>query len=117
MKKIEVHLAGWFIFLMIAGGLFSFGVATIAMWFSSRKWPAVVDEEGIIMRNKKRVYWKDLTSIQPVKVVSYSGRRITGRLDLMFGKTSVAIVPHSIKKGQEVMDFISDILGVDVKTG
>lgn len=117
MKKIDVSLAGWFVSLMIGGGLFSFGIITAAMWVSSRNWPSVVDEEGITTRNKKRVYWKDLTAVQPVKVVSPSGRRITGRLELLFGKTSVRIVPHSIKEGQDVMNFISHILGVDVETG
>jgi len=117
MKKIDVHLSRSFISIMIIGGLFSFGVAAIGMWFSSRCWPSVVDEEGITMRNKKKVYWKDITSIQPVRVVSSSGTRMTGRLDLIFGKTTVKIVPHSIKEGQEVMNFISHILGVEVETG
>ncbi len=117
MKKIDVHFSGSFISIMIIGGLFSFGVAAIGMWFSSRCWPSVVDEDGITMRNKKRVSWNELTAIQPVRVVSSSGRRITGRLDLVFGKTTVKIVPHSIKDGQDVMDFIAHILGVDVETG
>ncbi|MEQ8187423.1 MAG: hypothetical protein ABRQ39_05570 [Candidatus Eremiobacterota bacterium] len=117
MKKIDVHLSGSFISIMIIGGLCSFGVAAIVMWFSSACWPAVVDEEGITLRNKKRVSWNELTAIQPVRVVSPSGRRITGRLDLMFGKIAVKIVPQSIKEGQEVMDFISHILDTDIETG
>jgi len=116
LQKIEVHLSKSYIVIMVLTGLFTCGFTIIFMWFTARCWPAVIDEEGITMRSGKRVYWRDLTEQRRVRVVR-GGSRVTGRLDLIFGKTVVQIVPHSLKEGPEVMQFLSELFGENVTTG
>jgi hypothetical protein len=62
--------------------------------------------------------WKDLVELRRVTVVRQgSGGRITGRLDLVFRAGTVKIVPHSLKEGAAVMDYISAAARQPVATG
>lgn len=106
VQRIDVHLSSAYKSLMRLLAFTSLGVGTLALWLSARSWPRVVDGEGITVRNGRRVLWSDLTDLQVVTVADERGRRVTGRVDLLFGKTKVKIVPHSLAEGQEVMDFI-----------
>ena len=65
----------------------------------------------------------EVQGVEPIAVERPDGvggvpdGRVSGRLDLVFGKTKVAIVPQSIVPAQEVMDFLGEILGGPVETG
>ena len=117
MDRIEVHLSGAYKSLMWLLAFTSLGVGTLALWLSARSWPKVVDGEGITVRNGKRVRWSDLSDSRLVTVVDDRGRRVTGRLELIFGKTKVKVVPHSLAEGQEVMDFLRRVAGGPLATG
>ncbi|MHB0876686.1 MAG: hypothetical protein ACYC5O_11660 [Anaerolineae bacterium] len=117
MERIEVHLSGPYKSLMWLLAFTTLGVGTLALWLSARIWPKVMDAEGITLRNGKRVNWAEMTDSRLVTVVDDRGRRVTGRLELIFGKTKVKVVPHSLEEGAEVMAFISKIAGGPVTTG
>ena len=114
---MDIHpKKGYWIF-MIIGGLFSFGVITIVLWFGSRKWPKRIDTQGITLRNGKTYLWSQLSSVHPVTVVNSRGNRVTGRLDLAFGKDRVSIVPQSIQEGYRAITYIGEVTGIDVASG
>jgi hypothetical protein len=41
----------------------TFGVGTAALWLFSLKWPLSVDEEGLILRDHRRVDWNSIRKI------------------------------------------------------
>lgn len=106
-----MHLSEPYKELMRLLAFTSLGIGTLALWLTARTWPRVVDSEGITVRNGKRVRWSEMTDSRLVTVTDQNGRRVTGRLDLYFGKTKVKVVPHSIAEGREVMDFIAKVAG------
>ncbi|MFQ5400285.1 MAG: hypothetical protein ACE5E7_11890 [Anaerolineae bacterium] len=87
------------------------------MWLATMSWPRILDQDGITLRNGRRVRWEALTEVRPITVVDARGRRVTGRLELVFGKVKVKIVPQSLAEGQAVLQYVSQILGEDVFTG
>lgn len=118
MKSLNINISGTYKTIMWVSGICTCGVGAYFMWLSSRSWPKVIDEEGMTLQNGKRVLWKEMTDRRSVTVVdSYTGRRITGRLELIFGKTTVRIVPQSIVEGSAAIDFITEIIGEEVESG
>ncbi len=114
---MEIHLSKSYKFILWLVGICTLGVGALLMWLSTRTWPGVIDQEGITLRNGKRVEWKQLSDVQRVTVVDSLGRRVTGRLELVFGKTKVKIVPQSLAEGQAALDYVSQILGGEVAPG
>lgn len=117
MDRIEVHLGRNVRVLLILLVPLTLGIGTIAVWLSMLSWPKLVDGEGITTRQGKRYTWSGLTNVKPVTVVNRYGQRVSGRLDLLFGKSRVQVVPHSLREGPEVMSLISRTLGVNVESG
>jgi hypothetical protein len=117
MDRVEVHLGGNVRTLLVLLVPLTLGFGTLAVWLSMLNWPRLVDREGVTTRGGKRYAWSALTQVTPVTTVNRSGRRITGRLDLAFGKSKVQVVPHSLREGQQVMDLISSVLGQAVHSG
>ncbi len=117
MEQLRTHLRTSYIVMMLLMIPFTFGIATLFMWITSRKWPKLIDSEGMTLRSGKRLLWTELTKIQPVTVVNRAGVRITGRLDLYFDKFVVPIVTHSLKEGDTVLEFTSKILKVPLASG
>ena len=103
---------------MVFVGIMTLGIATLIMWWTAwRQFPRLIDSEGITLRNGRRVFWTDLTGKQRITVVTRTGQRIAGGLDLYFGKTKVKIAPESFAQGYAVLDALSKILGEDVCIG
>ena len=117
MEPLSIHVRTSYKVLMIVFFLFTAGVGTLILWLSALKWPKLVDTEGMTLRSGKRLLWKDLTRMQPVTVVNQYGARISGRLDLYFGKKVARIVPHSLKEGGALMNYLSKLFGKEVTAG
>ena len=117
MERLEVHLSGSYRATLWLVGVFTLGIGALAMWLSARSWPGVLDQEGITLRSGKRVEWDQLTDVRRVTVVNDRGRRVTGRLELVFGKTKVKIVPQSLAEGHAVLEYVSQILGQEAVPG
>jgi hypothetical protein len=111
LERIEVHLSDPYKSLMWLLAFTSLGIGTLALWLTARSWPRVVDDEGMTLRSGKRVRWSEMTDTRLFTVVDDRGRRVTGRLELYFGKTKVKVVPHSIAEGPEVMAYIDRMAG------
>jgi len=117
MEPLDVAIAPHYKKLQVLLAFVTCGVGWIALHLSSRSWPARISEKGMTLQNGKKVSWAKLDDVKQVTVVDERGRRVTGRLDLRFGKTTAKIVPQSIVPGQTVMDYISAILGERIETG
>ncbi|GEM_PF-1983254 len=117
MEPLDVEIAPHYKKLQLLLAFVSCGVGWVVLYLSSRSWPARISEKGMTLQNGKKVAWSKLTNVERVTAVDQRGRRVTGRLDLKFGKTTVKIVPQSIVPGQAVLDTISEILGERVETG
>jgi hypothetical protein len=117
MEALDVELGPNFKFVTILVGVCTCGVGALAMWFTARSWPRQLTQEGITTRAGKTVRWADLDQQTRVTAVDHLGRRMAGRLDLSFGKTTVRIVPDSLVQGPQVMAFLSEVLGSEAETG
>jgi len=116
MQPIDVELGPNFKFVLVLVGVCTCGVGALVLWLTTRNWPRRLDDQGITLRSGKQVAWADLSAQQRVTAVDSLGRRVSGRLDLMFGKTKVAIVPQSLVQGPQVMAYLEAVLG-DARTG
>ncbi len=114
---MDIHINGFFKTTMAFATIFTLGLGGLLMWLQTRVWPARIDSAGVTLRNGKHVAWSELTDTHAVTVVNPRGNRITGRLELVFGKTKVKIVPQSLKEGQSVIVYINEILGTTLETG
>lgn len=117
MQPIDVELGRGFKMVRTLAAICTLGVGWYFMNLSARTWPKRVDETGMLLRNGARVRWDDLSDVRRVMVVDQLGRRMTGRLELIFGKTTVKIVPQSLDPGWDVMQAISARLGFEATTG
>jgi hypothetical protein len=114
MDRLELRLAGWFTFMMIALGFMSCGFAPLVMWLTTIKdYPKVIDPEGVTMRNGSRFSWKDLTSKRKLVFLN-RGRQTVMGLGLTFGTTQVKIAPRALEGGERVLPYLSRILGEDL---
>ncbi len=115
---MNVHISGSYKMITWMIGFFTLGIGAIGMWWSTRCWPQHLDAQGMTLRNGKRVAWSELTDIKRVTVVNqHGGGRITGRLQLHFGKIVARIVPQSLAEGHAVIDYISQCIGQEVDAG
>lgn len=118
MERLNLTLSKFYVTVMAIGGVMTCGVAAAIMWFIARQnFPRTIDFEGITIRNGQRLYWRDLTRKQRVTVFNQSGGRMTGRLELFFGKKRVSIAPQSFAEGAQLLPFLSRVLGEDVQVG
>jgi hypothetical protein len=118
MMRQEVHLSRFYIGVMIFVGLMTCGIGALIMWrIASTQFPSVIDSQGIKLRNGDYLLWKDLTAKKRITVVTKTGQRMAGGLDLYFGKKKVKIAPQSFAEGHAVLDTLRKILGDNVDIG
>jgi len=114
MMAFFFGMAGMFVWMAISFGelgafVFALVLAGIAvyLWMQPRRWPRVVDEEGITKRNGHRVLWRDLTKVERI-TAKLEGVRVSGALRLYFkGDEVVDITPNGISPSAEVVKFVA----------
>jgi|SRR5436190_12762913 hypothetical protein len=114
MDRLDLHLKGGFIVLMVALGLMSCGLTPLVIWLVSIKdYPKSLDPEGVTLRNGQRLPWKDLTERRRL-IFRRGGRQVVTGVGLVFGKTQVKIAPRVLAEGSRVLPYLSRILGEDL---
>jgi hypothetical protein len=92
--------------LLLVLGLFTLGVAPLAIWLVRRRWPAGLDERGIDLANGARVQWSDVRGVKRVHVL-LEGREVAQRFDLDTATAGrVSFVMGQIGNSDEVMDYV-----------
>jgi hypothetical protein len=93
--EITIDLKPAFRTTAIFLSVISLGVFYLAVWLPSvSRYPRILDEEGMTLRNGTRLSWSKLT-----EVIS----RPAGVLWLQFGKERAIIAPSSIDRADEVL--------------
>jgi len=116
MNRMDLHLKGSFIVLMVILGCMSFGFVPLVIWLmASRHYPKALDSEGVTMRGGQRLLWRDLTEKKRLVVQNGSSKYVAG-LGLKFGRKNVHIAPTWLVEGPQVLPYVSRILGEDVTT-
>src|SRR5947207_11852668 len=115
MDRLELHLKGWFVALMIALGFMSCGLTPLIIWFVSVKdYPKVLDAEGVTLRNGQRVPWQSLTAKRKLIFRTKMGRQIVTGVGLTFGNVQVKLAPRVLVEGAQIFPFLKRILGEDL---
>jgi hypothetical protein len=97
-------------------GIFTLGVAPLAIWLQERKWPKSLDEQGLVTRSGKQIPWNEFTKIERVITTAGSGSGVTTeRFELQSGQGNVYIVLHRLENGPEVLNYIWERLPVQAK--
>ncbi|MFZ5950050.1 MAG: hypothetical protein ACOYXC_05070 [Candidatus Rifleibacteriota bacterium] len=113
-----VTISAWYWFVMIICLPLTLGVGTIIMWWVARyRYPRVIDENGIVKRNGKAVFWKDLVRCHRTTLTNKRGQRISGAVDLYFGNEIVKINPVVFVEGFEVLKAVSRFAGQKIEIG
>ena len=113
-----VHLIWWYWLIMFVSIPVTLGVGTIGMWWVARyRFPKVIDDEGIVKRNGKKLLWRDLTRCQKTTLVNKHGKRVSGSVDLYFGDEVVKINPYAFAEGFEVLKFVRMVSGQEIDIG
>jgi hypothetical protein len=90
-------------------GVFTLGVAPLAIWLQQRNWPARLDEEGLVTRGGKRIVWEEFT--RAVRVVTRIASGVTvERIELHSPKGKVLVPGERLVDGQRVVQYILEHL-------
>ena len=92
--------------LQIVLGVFTLGVAPLAVWISQRMWPKSADEQGLITRAGTRIAWDEFSGFK--KVITQVGRTAftTEHYELRGSKGKVIVAPYRLENGSQVFDYI-----------
>ena len=99
--------------LMLILGIFTLGIAPIAIKLKERGWPKSLDEHGLITRAGKRIEWSEFTKFE--KVITNVQGTITERYDIHSSKGTVAVVVYRLQEGQQVLEYIWQHLPETIK--
>ena len=90
--------------LMLILGIFTLGVAPIAIKLKERGWPKSLDEQALVTRGGKRIEWIEFTKFE--KVITRVQGTTTERYDLHSPKGTVSVVVHRLQEGTQVLEYI-----------
>ena len=116
VDRLDLHLKGGFIVLLVLLGLMSCGFTPLIMWLVALKnYPKGLDDQGVTLRNGQRVPWSALTAKKKV-ILSKGGRKSVASVVLTFGNTKVNIAPRVLVEETRVLPFLSRVLREDFTT-
>ena len=112
--SIKVKLNKKFTYLMWILGICSFGfIPLLYKLLVLKRYPLVVDNVGLTMRNKKKYLWGDIQRIEQAHVSVYGVTQIPGAIELYFKENDkikyVAIPLKFIYEGEKIMKLITDM--------
>ncbi|MGE3148687.1 MAG: hypothetical protein AB7K04_06415 [Pseudorhodoplanes sp.] len=96
---MKIALALRYRVLMAALLPVTLGVGTIALWALSRKWPLVVDAEGITLRHHRKVPWGSISKIGLRR--DYLGGQVS-RIDIHHDHGTSRIPTCNLHDGERV---------------
>jgi hypothetical protein len=99
--------------MQVVLGVFTLGVAPLAMKLQERGWPKVVDEQGLETRGGLRIPWNEFTNIQ--KVITNVNGTVTERFELHSPQGKVPVVVYRMENGPQVLQYIWERLPESAK--
>lgn len=96
-----IPLSGCF---TVVTGILTLGVAPLAIWWTQRRWPKVMNAEGFVTSAGKRYRWTEIRALRRVITIVNNVR--TERFDLETERGAVAhIVVHRLNQGDQVLAY------------
>lgn len=96
-----IPLSGCF---MVVTGVLTLGVAPLAIWWTQRRWPKLMNADGFVTSAGKRYRWSDIRALRRVITIVNNVR--TERFDLETERGAVAhIVVHRLHQGDQVLAY------------
>ncbi len=92
--------------LMVVLGLCTLGVANWIIHRKSRRWPALGDEGGLVLRDGTRIPWAAFSGAQ--EVVTEVGGAAVRRLDLYSSEGVVEFPFERVERAQQAVDYLLD---------
>ena len=90
---------------LLAGmGLLTLGVANLVIWLAARKWPIAADEDGVVLRNGKRVAWSRIRRV--FDVTTDQERTVALKMAFEYDGGTWELPYQRLVAPQEVLDFI-----------
>jgi hypothetical protein len=114
MPRLDLHLTTTLKVLMVLLGFASCGFTPLVMWLVSvRHYPSAFDAEGLTQRSGQKLPWKSVTGVKKLVVRHGSTKSVVG-VSLSFGNTRVKIAPRVLAEGNQVLPYLSRVLGQDL---
>lgn len=114
MNRLDLHLTTMFKVLLVLLGFASCGLTPLVMWLVSvRHYPKAFDAEGLTLRSGQKLPWKAVTGVKRLLVQHGSTQSVAG-VGLTFGSTQVKIAPRVLAEGNQVLPYLSRVLGQDL---
>jgi len=85
-------------------GVMSLGVANLAIWLTSRKWPVLADESGVVLGNGKRIAWERIQRV--VHVTTNVSGTVVHRFTFELDRGSWMLPYERLVNPQPVLDFV-----------
>ena len=111
-RKFVVRLSWIYVGGLVVVSLLTCGVGGVIGWWWIRSHvPWFIDEEGISFRDGRRFLLKDLSKGKQIDVIGEESKeRLSGMLDLHFGKQVVRLDPLAIDDPVGAIDFVKSVL-------
>lgn len=90
--------------IMVVFGLMTLGVFPLAIWWSTRRWPVWVDDQGLKLKSGAQIGWQQITRV--VKIISDVDGTIATRYELNSALGVIRVVPDRLHGGQEILGYI-----------
>lgn len=110
---IEAKLKRSFPARLIVLGLLSLGLGALLVYWISRSYVKQLDDSGVILRNGKRFFWRDLEEARPSYWVRHGSRRLN-HVDLKFPTGTAGVYYQVFENGREVLDFVRRKTGQEI---
>jgi hypothetical protein len=116
LGRLEIHLAPWFIAMMVVLGLMSCGLVPVVMWlFALKHYPTAIDEQGVTLRGGELLPWSGLTKVHKTVVVRGGSSKWVSVVDLHFGAKMAKLAPQVFKEGYGVLDHAGRMINQDLR--
>ena len=117
-NKMDVRIIPLNGCMQVILGVFTLGVAPLAIWISERSWPKSVDEQGLTTRGGKQIAWSEFTKVTRILTqVTRGSSTPVERFELKSRKGKVIVVVYRLVDGEKVLDYIWRHLPEQAKQG
>jgi hypothetical protein len=116
-SRIEAKLAVEYYLLLLVLCLM-WGLGIVLHLLNRRVFPRWLDDEGITTISGRRHRWDELVLVERQRlVIGAGGPRLTGNLTLKFRTGTVRIGSFGYSNLQQILNFLSEKLGLLPSTG
>jgi len=85
-------------------GVMTLGVANLAIWLSTRKWPVLADDSGVVLGNGKRIPWEKIQRVEHI-TTSVDGT-IAHKFTFILDSGTWTLPYERLVTPQPVLDFV-----------